>query len=152
MSLDLDRLDLVADPDAEDHVHPIGDVSEVGVLPVQMWRGIQADVELRVIADLDVPAPRYPDGAFVEGKIAEFGRLAPTARSEPRIAGRGGLADRVAALGDEARDYAMERGSVLIAGPGFLREVRDSIGRLVGTQSERERAALRELDGRLGGR
>ena len=114
-----------------------------------MRRRVETDVELRVIAHLDIAAAGDPDRALVEREIAQLGGLVPATGPETRIARREGLAQRVAALGDEPRDDPMERRPVVIAGAGFLREVRDGIRRLVGAEREREGAALRELDGCL---
>src|SRR5881397_2698190 len=111
---DLDGLDLVADLDAEDHVHPARDLSEVGVLPVQMRCRVEADVELGVVADLDVASAGDTYRAFVEGQIAELGFLLSAIGPEPLVPRGKRLAQRVAALGNEAGDNAVERRAIVV--------------------------------------
>src|SRR5438270_13289901 len=138
-SLDLDRLDAIADLHAHHDVHAGRDEPEVGVLVVQELGILFHDEPLGVVVDRGVLAPRDPDRAEDEREVVVLrGRLAA---ARP-------VAERVPALHDPVLD-PVEREVVVEARAGLLREARDGLRGLVGAERERERAALRELDGRL---
>ena len=86
---------------------------------------VEADVELRVVADLDVAAAGDSYRAFVEGQIAELGFLLPATGPESRVPRGKRLAQRVASLGNESGDDAVERRAVVVARTRLTGEVRD---------------------------
>src|SRR2546421_7974500 len=138
-SLDLDGLDLVADANALDDVHARGKKAEVRVHAIKVMGVDLHDEELRIVHLCGVVAASDADGPGHEREVVVFARHLVSARSGP-----GG----VSALDDPVLD-AMKRESLVEAAPRLLREASDSLRGLVRSKRERERPALRQLDGRL---
>src|SRR5205823_12715451 len=138
-SLDLDRLDLVADLDSFDDVFARRELTEVGVLLVQEVGVALHDEELRIVVERRVLAAGDPERTGLEGEVVVLAGHPLATRAGPF---------RVTALDDPILD-AMEREAVIEATPRFRDEALDGLRGLVGAQRERERSALGELDGRL---
>src|ERR1044072_346491 len=140
-SLDADRLDLVADLDAVDHIHAGRDLTEVRVLLIEERRVLLDEKELRIVVEGRFLSASDACRSGLEREIVVLARHALTARP-----GTG----RIATLNDPVLD-AGEDEVVVEAASGFLHEARDGLRRLVGAPRERDRPALCELDGGLGG-
>src|SRR5947208_6196282 len=104
---DLDRLDLVADLDAEHDVHTARHLAEVRVHGVQETTGPGTYEPLGVIADLDIRTSRDAERTLAERQVVQLGGLIPATCPIPFW---------VAALHDEVRDDAVEREPVVEAG------------------------------------
>src|SRR5438876_5577590 len=96
---DLDRLDLVADLDAEHDVHPARHLAEVRVHGVQETTRPDTHEPLGVVAGRDGGTSRDAERTLAERQVVQLGGLIPAA---------GPIAFRVAALHDEVRDDTVE--------------------------------------------
>src|SRR5438094_777539 len=134
-SFDADRLDSIADLDRTYDIDSRGHLAKVGVLRIQEVGVLLHDKPLCIVVDRRILPASNADRADLERKVVVFGR---------HLAAAG--ADRIPALHHPLFD-PMEREVVVEATARLLREASDGLRRLVGSQRECERAALRELDG-----
>src|SRR6266699_2896008 len=72
---DLDRLDLVADLDAEHDVHPARHLAEVRIHGVQETARPGAHEPLGIVAHLDVGAACYSQRSLAERQVVQLGGL-----------------------------------------------------------------------------
>src|SRR5437773_7945638 len=77
---DLDRLDLVADLDAEHDVHTARHLAEVRVHGVQETTRPDTHEPLGVVADLDVGTARDAERTLAERQVVPLGGLIPATR------------------------------------------------------------------------
>src|SRR2546428_9809175 len=138
-SFDADRLDSVADLDRTYDIDSRGHLAEVGVLRIQEVGVLLHDKPLCIVVDRRILPASNADRADLERKVVVFGR---------HLAAPGAGPERIPALHHPVFD-PMEREVVVEATARLLREAGDGLRRLVGSQRECERAALRELDGGL---
>src|SRR6185436_13150730 len=122
-----------------DDIHPGCDLTKVRVLLVEKRRILLDDKELRIVVERRVLPARDADRTELEREVVVLAGHAVAS---------GAGAFRIAALDDPVLD-AVEREVVVEAAVRFSSEALDGLRSLVGPQCERERSALRELDGRL---
>src|SRR5579863_2009459 len=135
-----DLLDMVADLDLVDHVHPFDHAAEDRVLAVEKRRRREVDIELataRLAIGIDLVAlarHRKRTAQMLLGRADFSGNVvAGTAHA---------VALRVAALHHETGLDAMEREVVVEAVLGELLEVGDSLGRDRGVEFDYDNAAI----------
>jgi hypothetical protein len=121
-------------------LHAARDLTEVRVLLVEERRILFHHEPLTAVIYRRIRTACDADGTELEREVVVLARHVLSASA-------GAL--RIAALHDPILD-AMEAEVVVEAAPRLVREARHGLRCLIGPERDRERAALRELDGRLG--